>query len=285
MIRLLFQIKVTGMRVSERLRDKFHDISPEPPLNLSGGYHVFDGGDEGNPPLVRPSHISEGDWTSHSVRGELKVISCPPGKGVRCKVGGSNNFVYTLVPRREALGLFKDGFTPEVLIKACREAIQAKKTSTKRSCCGIFSERPYAGDIGATALRIGGVSELSSSAQGMNSALYDVLFSYSLGLEDVTKNASEYEDIRRIEEAKNSVGFVTMRSSDGEVYAKWTTAQAVGVNLHASSHKDRDFFESVVTAHKEGAGYNDNDDVVVYFCFPELGHAVPLKPGMILVHP
>ena len=58
-----------------------------------------------------------------------------------------------------------------------------------------FSEKPYAGDVGATALRIGGVSALSSSAQGMNSALYDVLFSYSLGLEDVTKNASEYEDI------------------------------------------------------------------------------------------
>ena len=38
----------------------------------------------------------------------------------------------------------------------------------------------------------------------MNSALYDVLFSYSLGLEDVTKNASEYEDIRRIEETQNS---------------------------------------------------------------------------------
>ena len=90
-------------------------------------------------------------------------------------------------------------------------------------------------------------------------------------------------DIRRIEEVQNSVGFVTMRSSDGKVYAKWTIAQAVGVNLHASSHKDRDFFESFVTAHKEGAGYNNEDDVVVYFYFPELGHAVPLKPGMILV--
>ena len=285
MIRLLFQIKLTGTHVSERLKEKYHDISPELLLNMKGGYHVFDGGDEGNPPLVRPFHISEGDWTCHSVRRELKVISCPPGKGVRCRVGGSNKFIYTLVPRREALQLFRGDLTPEVLIRACKEAICAKKSSTKRSCCGTFSEKPYAGDVGATALRIGGVSALSSSAQGMNSALYDILFSYSLGLEDVTKNASEYEDIRRIEEAQNSVGFVTMRSSDGEVYAKWTTAQAVGVNLHVSSHKDRDFFESVVTAHKEGAGYNDDDDVVVYFCFPELGHAVPLKLGMILVHP
>ena len=212
------------------------------------------------------------------------MISFPPGKGVRCRVGGSNIFAYTLLPRREPLQLFKDDLTPDGLIRACKEAIQAKKTSTKRSCCRTFSEKPYAGDVDATALRIGGVSALSRSAQGMNSALYDVLFSYSLGLEDVTKNASEYEDIRRIEEVQNSVGFVTMRSSDGEVYAKWTTAQAVGVNLHVSSHKDRDFFESVVTAHKEGAGYNNNNDEVVYFCFPELGHAVPLKPGMILVH-
>ena len=90
------------------------------------------------------------------------------------------------------------------------------------------------------------------------------------------------EGLRRL--AQNSVGFQTMCSSNRKVSAKQTTAQAVGMNIHVSSHKDRNFFESVVTAHKEGAGYNDDDDVVVYFCFPELGHAVPLKPGMILVH-
>ena len=73
MIRLLFQVKLTGMRVSERLKDKYHDISPARPLNMEGGYHVFDGGDKGNPPLVRPFHISEGDWTSHEDRGSLRV--------------------------------------------------------------------------------------------------------------------------------------------------------------------------------------------------------------------
>ena len=148
------------------------------------------------------------------------MISFPPGNGVLCRVGGSNIFAYTLLPRQEALQFFKDDRTPEELIRACKEAIRAKKPSTKQSYCRTFSEKLYAGDVGATALRIGGVSALSRSAQGMNSALYNVLFSYSLGLEDVTKNASEYEDIRRIEEVQNSVGFVTMRSSDGKVFLR-----------------------------------------------------------------
>ena len=42
MIRLLFQVKLTGTRVSERLKEKYHDISPALPLNMEGGHHVFD---------------------------------------------------------------------------------------------------------------------------------------------------------------------------------------------------------------------------------------------------
>ena len=79
---------------------------------------------------------------------------------------------------------------------------------------------------------------------------YVVLFGYARGLEEVTRNNSEYEVIFWIEEATNKVGFVTMRSSSDDVTADWTTALAAGKNIHVSAHKDRDFFESVVTAHQ-----------------------------------
>ena len=60
-----------GTRVSERLKERYHNISPGLPLNnIVGGHHVFDGGDKGNPSLVCPFHIPEGDWTSHAVSEE-----------------------------------------------------------------------------------------------------------------------------------------------------------------------------------------------------------------------
>ena len=267
---------------SEHLAHKYHFRTPSTPLDLEEKViHVFDGGDKGNPPLQRPRDLPrECKWKVHHVN-ELEVITRPPGgKGIRCQVGGQNVFAYTLIPRDESLALLKDDHSPSNLITACEEAIRAKKTPTKRCCCNTFSEQPYAGDIGATALRSGGVSAMSKSARDMDPNQYDVLFGYARGLEEVTRNNSEYDVIFRIEEATNKVGFVTMRSSSDDVAADWTTALAAGKNIHVSAHKDRDFFESVVTAHQVDAGYNDNDRVIVYFCFPRLGQAVPLRPGM-----
>ena len=105
--------------MSERLKEKYHDISPGLPLKMGDGHHVFDGGDEGNSPLVRPFGVPETHWTLHSVRRELTVISCPPDKGVCCRIGGHNECAYTPVPRQEALGLFKGDLTREKLIEAC----------------------------------------------------------------------------------------------------------------------------------------------------------------------
>ncbi len=34
-----------------------------------------------------------------------------------------------------------------------------------------------------------------------------------------------------------------------------------------------------MTVHINGKKYEDDDSVVVYFCFPRLGLAVPLRPG------
>ena len=91
---------------------------------------------------------------------------------------------------------------------------------------------------------------MSKSARDMDPNQYAVLFGYARGLEEVTRNNSECEVIFRIEVATNKVGFQTMRSSGDDVAADWTTAVAAGKNIHVSAHKDRDFFESVVTAHQ-----------------------------------
>ena len=268
---------------SKRLRQKYLFRTPEKPLFLEENcIHVFDGGEKGNTPLERPHNLPRKcKWKVHHV-SDLKIVSCPPGKGVRCQIGGENIYAYTLVPRHEALALLKGDLSPSNLLTACEEAINAKKTSTKRCCCKTFSAKSYAGDIGATALRSGGVNPMSKSAKKMDPLKYNVLFDYARGLEDITRSNSEYDDIFRIEEAKNRIGFQTMCSADGTVTADWTTALAAGWNIHVSAHKDRDFCASVVTAHQVGADYDDHNKVIVYFCFPRLGQAVPLRPGTSL---
>ena len=47
---------------------------------------------------------------------------------------------------------------------------------------------------------------------------------------------------------------------------------------------DNDYTMSMVQIHLKGkVKYNIEDDVVVYFCFPTLGVAVPLRPGDFLI--
>ena len=156
---------------------------------------MFDGGEKGNTPLERPHDLPRKcKWKVHHV-SDLKIVSCPPGKGVRCQIGGENIYAYTLVPRHEALALLKGDLSPSNLLTVCEEAIDAKKTSTKRCCCKTFSAKSYAGDIGATALRSGGVNPMSKSAKNMDPAKYNVLFNYARGLEDITRSNLEYDDI------------------------------------------------------------------------------------------
>ena len=90
---------------------------------------------------------------------------------------------------------------------------------------------------------------MSKSARDMDPSLYNVLFKYTQGLEELTEEASEFEAVCCIKDAKEFIGFETMCSSDGSETAKWTSALAAGVNIYASCHKDRDCFDSVVTAH------------------------------------
>ncbi len=52
---------------------------------------------------------------------------------------------------------------------------------------------------------------------------------------------------------------------------------------HLRCHVDDDFCHSIMTVHVNGKKYEDGDSVVIYFGFPRLGLAVPLRPGDALI--
>ena len=75
-----------------------------------------------------------------------------------------------------------------------------------------------------------------------------------------------------------------MPSSDKVPNLKYYGGMAFGCNVFLQCHTDHDFTMSAVQVHLRGKDkYKINDDIVVYFCFPTLGVAVPLWPGDCLL--
>ena len=65
---------------------------------------------------------------------------------------------------------------------------------------------------------------------------------------------------------------------------KYYGGLAFGCNLFLRCHTDDDFTMSMAHVHLKGKDqYSLSDNVVVYFCFPTLGVAVPLRPGDFLL--
>ena len=62
-----------------------------------------------------------------------------------------------------------------------------------------------------------------------------------------------------------------------------TQAVVVGLNVYQNCHADEGFDISTVCILKQGYRFQLDDYVVVYFCFPCLGVAVPLCPGEVLI--
>ena len=59
---------------------------------------------------------------------------------------------------------------------------------------------------------------------------------------------------------------------------------AFGSNVFLHCHTDADFTMSIARVFLKGQNtYETDDDVIVYFCFPTLGAAVPLRPGNVLL--
>ena len=86
--------------------------------------------------------------------------------------------------------------------------------------------------------------------------------------------------------AKQVVPFKTMSipGSSQTSMLNYFGALAFGCNMFLRCHTDSDYTMSMAQIHLKGKDvYKIDDDVVVYFCFPTLGVAVPLQPGDFLL--
>ena len=101
---------------------------------------------------------------------------------------------------------------------------------------------------------------------------------------------AEQEAIDHIRAAKDVIGFKTMHAPYALCnrkripHAKYFGAIAFGRNVFLRCHTDDDFSYSIAHVLLGGrSSYQLDDDVVVHFCFPTLGIAVPMRPGDFLI--
>ena len=113
-----------------------------------------------------------------------------------------------------------------------------------------------------------------------------VLMKFMQHVERCYESLAESEVISHMFHAKQVVPFKTMSlpGSSHKSTLKYYGALAFGCNVFLPCHTDSDFTMSMAQIHLKGkVAYELHDDVVVYFCFPTLGVAVPLRPGDFLI--
>ena len=99
------------------------------------------------------------------------------------------------------------------------------------------------------------------------------------------KTIADHQVISLIHHAKKCVNFKTFSTSNPKVNsAKFFGGIAFGSNVFLRCHTDQDFTMSISQVFVKGKPqYHLDDDVIVFFCFPTLGVAVPLHPGDYLL--
>ena len=113
----------------------------------------------------------------------------------------------------------------------------------------------------------------------------DSIFTYITNCERVRRSIIDSNDIRKMNAALDLIDYKTFPSK-GKVSKDaifMTGSAAVGWNVCLESHVDCDFGISMACILKPNHHCQNDDAVVVYFCFPRLGLAVPLRPGDVFL--
>jgi hypothetical protein len=64
--------------------------------------------------------------------------------------------------------------------------------------------------------------------------------------------------------------------------ARYYNAVGFCINIFLKCHIDKDFTMSIVLVHLDEIRYQNDDRIICYFAFPQIGIAVALQPGDIL---
>ena len=267
---------------------------------MSTGIVFVDGGNEGNPP-IRPV-IPVGD-SKHKKDRDLFII---PIRNLRVPTTHLSNHkkgLHHKMPDR-----------PSDIILVPREAslthtAMNKNLTSNSSLCDALdfvemnmsashhrgAKRHVVRDgkrkyvcIGPAAKRAGvGIRPIHPALAKTPSIHQERIHKYFRGVEHLFEMYVDTDEIRHILAAITFVNATTFsipsraRASRASQSSRIYGAIACGVNVYLNVHKDQDFTYCAVSIHMREE-YTLSQRIVAYFTFPNLGIAIPLRPGDVL---
>lgn len=251
---------------------------------------VFDGGDEDNDPVEEPSRQLPKPFVRKPVKA-LHIFDdhLKDGKGLYALDDVTGNLHFLLAPRESVLRSSSTKSAKTVVKAFDRVASsinlpnpRAKSTSRQVFFDSSSSMKHTVAGV-QTSLGSRGVKSHSRQARALSESgdewAWNVIYKLIKRTETVFNRFCPTEVIFHLNKAKEAVDFKTFPSYDGTKQCKYYAAVAYGKNVYLSMHDDDDFTYSVVIPHMEEV----SEKVVLYFCFPTLGIAVPLRPGDMLI--
>jgi len=250
---------------------------------------VVDGGDNGNPSIRPPDGVK---WRCLSVLGgnHLYVADeTDPCRGLTFAcVDSAPPFIQ--LPWKQTLAII-DSISMKDIVCALEECEKLKKTAVKRSdgkrIFGDYGKRVMYTCVGVQVSRNSReVLNCNAVMENLAECHWNVLMKLMRHAEYCFEAIADNKVISHLYHAKQVVPFKTMSmpSSSHKSTLKYYGGLAFGCNVFLRCHTDNDYTMSMVQVQSKGkVKYNIEDDVVVYFCFPTLGVAVPLRPGDFLL--
>jgi hypothetical protein len=245
---------------------------------------VFDGGNSSCPMITPPKNVK---WRRHHV-SDLHIQDDLRGDiGLTFRrIDGCLPFIR--LPRNISLSIIGQCALVEIYsaLRACENLRPPLCRSQTKRVFTDFGKLPRYACVGPQVSRNSKiVHDHPSFMDSLPTHHWESLLCLMRRAEESFKTIADHQVISHIHHAKNAVPFKTFtpknrKSSCANIFG----GMAFGTNVFLRCHTDQDFTMSISQVFVEGkANYHLNDDVIVYFCFPTLGTAVPLRPGDYLL--
>jgi hypothetical protein len=249
---------------------------------------VVDGGDFGNPPILPPDGIN---WRSVSVLDGYHLYvpdDSNPLRGLTFpRVDGVLPFIK--MPRDCALAI-TEKVTINDIVATLEVCERLNKTplirGERKRIFGDYRQPVMYTSVGVQVSRnTSEVLTCNSFLQNLPKKQWSILMKLMRKAEDCFERLADSEVLSHIDHARVLVPFKTMTSPFDSAHSlNYYGGLAFGSNVFLRCHTDEDFTMSMVNVHLKGVRqYSTSNPIVVYFCFPTLGVAVPLRPGDFLL--
>jgi hypothetical protein len=249
---------------------------------------VFDGGNSTSPPIKPPDDVI---WRSIAVNDLHVEDETRPNIGLTfCKVIDIRPFIR--MPRQMSLDIIAEVGLPKI-IHSLQQCEKLRRTAlgrgdSKRVFTDYGKTLTYACVGPQPSRNSRTVSTQPPFTDSLPEADWRSLVWMITRAEMSFRAIADHSVLSHLELAKRVVPFKTFTSSRNDLpsnfHARYFGGIAFGTNVFLRCHTDADFTFSIIQVFLKGKSqYLLDDDVVVYFCFPTLGVAIPLRPGDYLL--